>query len=159
MQPADITSMKSVKLRSRRDPAFWLPIALCVAVLVPLIVGAHFWMTNWLKDLQVLAASDPEAARDEAIRFLRISTWSLCAVMLCFCAYFIRYCQLGRREGRLPPSGWWSLGAFRVIVGRRARRLSEFGFMISAVLIAASIGLGFAVEYLIRLIEGGMLVT
>jgi hypothetical protein len=149
--------MDYVKLRSRRDPAFWLPLLLSVVVLAPLVYGTYAWLTSWLEHLEALASSNPEAAQDEAIRILRFCAWSLCAVIVGFCAYLFRYFQLGRREGRLPPSGWWSLGAFRAIVGRKARRMSKFGLVLSGVLLASAIGLALAVEHLIRLIEGGLL--
>ncbi|MDT8320607.1 MAG: hypothetical protein RQ826_08785 [Xanthomonadales bacterium] len=128
-------------------------------MLVPLVFGVYIFLPGWIKELGILASSDPEAARDEAIRRLRLSAWSFCIVMFVFCVYFFRYCQLGRREGRLPPSGWWSLGALRAIVGPKARRMSEVGLVLSAVLLAASIGFGFAVEHLVRLIERGMFAT
>lgn len=151
--------MDYVKLRSRRDPAFWLPLVLSVVVLAPLVFGAYGLLTSLLDNLEALASSDPEAARVEAIRILRLSAWSLCAIMVLFCAYLYRYFQLGRREGRLPPSGWWSLGAFRAMVGRRARRMCQFGLVLSGVLLAAAIGLVLAVEHLIGLIEGGLMVV
>lgn len=149
--------MDSIQLRSRRDPAFWLPLLVSVVVLSPLVFGAYVWVSNWTESVRALASSDPGAAQGEALRILRLCTWSLGAVMAGFCAYLFRYFQLGRREGRLPPSGWWSLGALRAIVGRKARRVGLFGLVLTGMLLAATIGLALAVEHLIRLIKGGML--
>ena len=149
--------MDSVVLRSRRDPAFWVPLLMSVVALAALTLGAHAYLSDWIQGLRELASSDPEAAQTEAVRVLRLGTWSFCALMAGFCAYLIRYFQLGRREGRLPPSGWWSLGALRAIVGSRAHRMSRLGLVISAVLLVATIGLGVAVERLIRLIQAGAL--
>ena len=77
--------------------------------------------------------------------------------MVVLCAYLFRYFQLGCREGRLPPSGWWSFGALRAIVGGKAHRMSRFGLVLTVIVLAAAICFGLAVERLIHLIEAGML--
>ncbi|UCE85658.1 MAG: hypothetical protein JSU66_15210 [Deltaproteobacteria bacterium] len=90
-----------------------------------------------------------------AARALRLSGWAFCAVSAAFSSYLFRYFQLGLRDGRLPPSGWWSLGAYRVAVGPTARRISRFGLVLAGFLFAASVGFALAIENLVRvLLEG-----
>jgi hypothetical protein len=112
----------------------------------------HVWMSGWLDSLRAIASSDPEAARAEALRALRLLEWASFAVLSLLSAFLFRYFQLGLREGRLPPSGWWSLGAYRLAVGRTARRMSKFGLVLSAVLLTAAIGFVLAIEHLLQVI-------
>lgn len=147
---ADNFSMSWVQLRSRRDPAFWAPLLLAVLVLLPMAVWVNVWLSGWLSHLRAIASSDPEAARAEALHAIRTLGWTLCAVSSVFSAYLLRYFQLGLREGRLPPPGWWDLGAHRVAVGPTALRLCRLGLSLSVFLLTAAIGFALAVEYLLR---------
>jgi hypothetical protein len=147
--------MNSVKLRSPRDPKFWLPLLVSLALILPLGYFAHLWVTKLVERLDLLAQADPRAALEEAVYWLRRATWIFCALLAVFCIYFLRFCQLGRREGRLPPSGWWSYGALHALVGEKARRVALCGQWIAGFLLAAAPGLALAVEYLARLILAG----
>jgi len=149
--------MPWVQLRSRRDPSFWVPLLACAVLLVVLAFLANARMSEWARHLRELSAADPAAAKAQAVHVLRIATGSLCLVTIGFCAYLFRYFQLGHREGRLPPSGWWSFGALRAAVGPEARSLSRVGRMLPWLLLAATLGLALAVELLIRLLEAGTL--
>jgi hypothetical protein len=141
-----------VPLRSRRDPAFWVPLLATLLLLVPLVLVARCWSSDWIGHLRELAA-----AKAQAVRALRLAAWFLCLLTAGFSAYLFRYFQLGGREGRLPPSGWWSFGAFRILVGPKARRASQLGMMVSLMLFTAAVGFALVVEHLIRLIEAGRL--
>lgn len=147
--------MNRIRLRSARDPGFWVPLLLSVLLFVPLAIGAHLWVSGFLERLQQDAAADPAAAIDAAVSTIRRSVWLLCTLLAVFCAYLFRYSQLARREGRLPPAGWWSYGALHAIIGARARRMGRFGQWLAGLLLAASVGLAFAVEHLVTLLEGG----
>ena len=149
--------MDWVQIRSRRDPAVWAPLLLAVLVIVPMAFWIHAWASGWLDSLRATASSDPEIARAEALRVLRLLEWVFCGVSFVFSAFLFRYFQLGLREGRLPPSGWWSFGALRVAVGPTALRMSKFGRLLSVVLLTATIGFVLAVEYLLRVILAGKL--
>jgi hypothetical protein len=141
-----------IKLRSHSDPAFWAPLLLAILVLVPLAVCFHLWSSEWIDALRETASFDREAARAEALSALRLLAWVFCAISSVFSAFLFRYFQLGLREGRLPPSGWWSFGALRVAVGPTALRMSRFGMVLAVVLLTATIGFVLAVEYLLRVI-------
>jgi len=147
--------MSSVRLRSPRDPGFWLPLLLSLLVIAPAAIGGYVWVAGFIERLQQDAATDPAAAIDEAIRVMRRAIWLLCVIMTAFCAYLFRYCQLARREGRLPPSGRWSYGALHAVVGARAERMGLLGQWLAGLLLAATIGLLFAVEYFSLLIDSG----
>ncbi len=147
--------MTWVQLRSRRDPAFWAPLLLAILLLVPSAFWAHLWVSGWLDSLRETASSDPEVARSEALRVLRLLEFAFGAVSSVLSAFLFRYFQLGLRESRLPPSGWWSFGAYRVAVGPTALRMSKFGLVLSVVLLSATIGFVLAVEYLRRVILAG----
>ena len=61
-----------------------------------------------------------------------------------------RYFHLGLRQGRLPPGGWWSLGAHRAATGTTAQRLARFGLGLSALLALLGITAFFVVNRLIE---------
>ena len=144
-----------MKLRSPRDPEFWLPILASLAVLVPLALYGYSWVTELAARLERLALTHPEAALAEAVYWLRGATWVFCALLVLFGLLLFRSCQLGLREGRLPPSGWWSYGALQAITGDRARRMARVGQWLAGLLLVVSPGLAVAVEYLVRLLLAG----
>lgn len=149
--------MPWIQLRSRRDPAVWLPPVLVVVVLVPLAFLIYARMSDWSARVTELADTDPEAAWDQTVQGLRLGSWVMIAVIVGFGAYLFRYFQLGRREARLPPSGrWWSFGAYRALVGPDAQRRSQFGIVIASLLLAVAIGLLVLVELLIRMLDAGL---
>ncbi len=147
--------MNSQKLRSPRDPEFWIPLAIALALVLALAVGVWVWMGDFNERMRALAVTDPGAALDQTLSVLRLATLILCVLLAAFGIYFFRYCQLGYRQGRLPPSGWWSYGALRAIVGDRARRMARLGQILAVVLLLASIGFGLAVDNLVRLMQSG----
>ena len=145
-----MTRMAWVSIRSRRDPAFWGPLALALLVAPLLGLGAHLWVTGHIRDLQVLADSEPRAARAAAEHTLRGLSWLVGGFCLVSSALLGRYFQLSLRQGRLPPHGWWSLGAHRAATGTTARRLASLGLGLAAVVGLLGIVTVFLVEHLIE---------
>jgi hypothetical protein len=142
-----------VRIRSRRDPAFWLPIVGILAVLVPIALATHFWLEARTEGLVELAASDPERALAEALTLARAVGWTLSALTAAIGIALLRYFQLGLRHERLPPEGWWSFGAFRVAIGETALRMARGGRVVAVLLIVASFGLLLSVEHLLDVME------
>jgi hypothetical protein len=60
-----------------------------------------------------------------------------------------RGCQLGLREGRIPPSGWWSLGAHRVAIGATALCVGRAGLVLAGLLALLGVATGILFEHLI----------
>lgn len=145
--------MPWVEIRSRRDPAVWLPLLAVLAVLVPLAIATHVWLDARAEELVRAAEQDPARAIREALVFARTLGWVLAAASAAIGATLLHYCQRGLREGRLPPAGWWSLGAFRIAVGDTALRNARVGRIVAVGLIVASLGLGLATEHLLGLME------
>jgi membrane protein required for beta-lactamase induction len=123
--------MEWIVLRSRRDVSFWLPVLLAVVALVALAIAAQLWTPAYLARLEALRAADPDAAAASAESALRTMGALVCGFTLLVAAVLFRYFQLGRREGRVPPSGWWSVGAHRAMVGATARRFCLAGMALS----------------------------
>lgn len=70
--------------------------------------------------------------------------------------FLFRFFQLGRRQARLPPEGWWSLGAWRALVGPPARRAGLIGMGLCVALTGATLALVVAIELLLgSLLRGG----
>ena len=91
--------------------------------------------------LRSLADSDASAAQLEAQRWIREIAWSLAALLVVFAALLGRSCQLGLRQQRMPPAGWWSLGAYRVATGSTALRVGRAGLALA--LLIALLGIAF----------------
>src|SRR5262249_41328250 len=132
----------------------WLPRAVALLLALALGMGGELWVRHTLHELRVLRASDPQAAAAAAERGLLFLGQGVCGFSLACAALFARCFQLGLRERRLPPSGWWSLGARRVPVGSGAGALSRCGLGLSALLAAAGVGCLVAVRHLLELLAG-----
>lgn len=145
--------MDWIILRSRRAPAFWAPVAVILLIVVPLGVATQLWVANEVQELRALSASDPRAAAVAAERILRSSSWALCGFLVLTSALLARYVQLGLRQGRLPPEGWWSLGAHRAATGGTARRLGRAGLALALILVLAGISMVFLVDHLIETVH------
>ena len=144
--------MAWIRIRSRREPGFWLPlVAAPVLALLPSLL-AQQWVADHVRSLEALAGSDPEAAALGAERALRALGWGAGGFCLLAAALLARCCQLGLREGRLPPAGGWSLGAHRAATGATARRLARAGLALAAVLAALGLLAALQIERLIRVL-------
>jgi hypothetical protein len=140
-------------IRSWRDRGFWLPLACAVLLVLSLALGGDLWVRRYIQELQVLRVSNPEAAAVAAERGLRLLGQAVGGFALGCSVLLARYFQLGFREQRLPPSGWWSLGARRAAVGPRARSLSLFGLGLSVLLAAAGVGCVVATRHLLEILS------
>jgi|SRR5262245_20893239 len=141
-------------IRSWRDRGFWLPLTCAHLLVLSLALGGDLWTRRYLQELQVLRASNPDAAAVAAERGLRLLGQAVCAFSLATAGLLARYFQLGHREQRLPPSGWWSLGARRIVVGPSARSLSLWGLSLSILLAAAGVGCLLAMRRLLEALVG-----
>jgi len=139
-----------IQLRSRRDPAVWGPLLLTLLAMAAIVLWVQTELDGRLEALEATADSDPEGATSQAVRLVRWCEVALCTSTLLFTAFLARFFQLAGREGRLPPSGWWSLGAWRVLVGPEARRLSRLGLSLTLLLPALTAATIFVTETLLR---------
>ena len=141
-------------IRSWRDRGFWLPIA-CAALLVFVLTwSGDLWTRRYLQGLQELRTSDPASATAAADLGLRVLAWTVCGFALGCAALLARYFQLGLREQRLPPAGWWSLGARKAAVGPGTRALCRFGLGLALVIATAGIGCLVAMGNLLEALRG-----
>jgi hypothetical protein len=130
---------------------------LVALVLVAGVAWAQVWFSTWLENLNATAASDPERAVHEAAQIIRLCEVALSASSVVFAAFFYRFFQLGLRESRIPPSGWWSFGAWRARVGPEARRMSQLGLFLPPLLVASAFVTVVVVECLLRRLLDGRL--
>ena len=143
----DITGQTDwVQIRSRWDPAFWAPLLLTVLVVTPLFIWAHDYTSEFVDNINASTLSDPETS-NQLILCIRLIVWPFIAILIIFSILNFRFLKAGAQEGRLPPSGWWSLGAWRAIVGPRVKRMAPLGYAISLLLFITGIGLAIVVEY------------
>jgi hypothetical protein len=147
--------MPWIPLRSKRDPAFWVPLVLALLFVLVLGIGAQRWATGHLLDLQAAAERDPRSAAAGAERTLRNLSWTVGGFCLLNAVLLARHCQLGLRQGRLPPRGWWSLGAHRMAVGPTADRLGRVGLLLALVLGLVGIVIMFLFDRLIDSLVAG----
>lgn len=146
--------MPWVTIRSRRAPAFWAPIVVVLLAVLPLGVWAQSWVTAYIRHLEALRTSDPIAARVAAEQALRLFGWGTCGFVLVIAVVFARYFWLGLRQERLPPAGWWSLGAYRAATGATAERLARAGLVVAFLLALFGVGSVFLVIRLIGALSG-----
>jgi hypothetical protein len=147
--------MAWIPLRSRRDPAFWAPHALAFLFAFSLVLLGQHWSDAHVASLRTLAQSDPEAAMRAFEATLRGLAWI--SGGLCFVAAGLlgRLCQLGLRAARIPPAGWWSLGAHRAATGDTARHVGRLGLALAVLLALSGVALVLYAEHLIRALAQG----
>lgn len=147
--------MTWIRLRSRRDPAVWLPLLIALLALTALALWAQAWVSASLAAIDEAMSSDPERAVADAVRIIRLCEVALVASSVLLAAFLYRFFRLGLREGRLPPSGWWSLGAWRAAVGDRARRMSRLGLAFTLFLPVSSAATVLVIEHILRTLLDG----
>ena len=135
-----------VQIRSRRDPAFWAPLLGTIIITTSFFLWAQAYTTEFLESINSNTLSADQSA-SQLILHVRIIGWSFSAILIIFSALNFKYFKAGIQEGRLPPTGWWSLGAWRAIVGPRVKRMAPIGYAISLLLFITGIGLAIVVEY------------
>ena len=135
-----------VQIRSRRDPAFWAPLLGTIIITTSFFLWAQAYTTEFLESINSNTLSADQSA-SQLILHLRIVVWSFSAIFIIFSALNFRYFKTGIQEERLPPTGWWSLGAWRAIVGPKVKRMAPLGYAASLLLFITGIGLAIAVEY------------
>jgi hypothetical protein len=142
--------MAWVSIRSRRAPAFWAPLVLAPLLAMLLALLAQHQVDAHVRSLEALAESDPQAAARAAEGALRALAWLAGGFSVFAAGLLGRYFQLGLRQRRLPPAGWWwSLGAHRAATGPTAQRLARLGLALAALLALLGLAAGFYLEYLI----------
>ncbi len=147
--------MTWVQLRSRRDPAVWVPLLVVLLIACGLAFAGQQWLDEWQRAFDARAEQDPESAIAEAVQLLRLCEVSLLVVSAGMGAFLFRFFQLGLREARIPPSGWWSLGAWRARVGPPAEWISRIGLFAALALPVSAIAIVWLLERLVRsLLQG-----
>lgn len=146
--------MRWIRIRSRRDPAFWAPLLVVILAAGVAALGLQHWTAGWTRHLEDLRQADPRAAAEAARDVLHGLAWAICAGSLLVAGLLFRFFQLSVREERLPPSGWWSLGAFRAMAGTGARRAGRVGMVVCVVIAAAGVGFLVHVLHLLSALEG-----
>jgi hypothetical protein len=142
-----------VVLRSRRDPAYWAPLAAALLVVLAIGFAADRFTTRYVEELDALSALDPAAAEAAAADALRRVGALVCGAALAIAVLFARLFWLGLREARVPPSGIWSLGAHRVAVGESARRIARVGLGLAAGIAVCGIGAWLAMHRLLHVLS------
>jgi hypothetical protein len=145
--------LERIQIRSGRDPAFWVPLVVSVLVMVPAAGGVYLWANYCMEYLKALTETDPVKAAEEARDVLSsIGIW-VCGASVLLGLFLFRYFQLSLSQGRLPPDGLWSLGAYQATVGPRAKLMCRIGMGVSLILPVAGAGLLVAIWRLISLFE------
>lgn len=139
------TPTEWVPIRSRRDPAFWAPLLMTVLITTSLFLVVHNHITDLIESIN--SSTLPLSTfMDQLIFYLRVLVWSFGILLVIFSALNAKFFKTGLLEGRLPPSGWWSLGAWRAAVGPGIKRMAKFGYAVSLLLLITGIGSVTALE-------------
>jgi hypothetical protein len=100
------------------------------------------FVQDHLATLQVLAASDPLAARARLAMEMRAGGVGLFALTTALGVAIVIASRRARQLLCFPPPGLWSWGSARTVTGSAARRYAGVGFVLGAVLIACSLAGG-----------------
>ena len=135
-------------IRSWRDPGFVIPVACAALAISGIAALCNAWTHHYLAALDAQAAADPRAAAADAEHALLSIGTAVCGFSFAASLILARGFALALREQRLPPSGWWSLGALRVAVGPDTQLWCRIGLALAALLAIAGAGCLLAILYL-----------
>ena len=135
-----------IPIRSRKHPAFWAPLLLTVLIATFLFVWAYDHTDNLLVSVNSKGLSDDEIIK-VLILEIRTIVWTFGALLIVISVILYKCFSLGVTESRFPPSGLWSLGSWRAIVGPRVKKLALVGYALSLSLFLMGFGLISSAEY------------
>jgi hypothetical protein len=131
-----------------------VPVVSGVALVLLCSVVAYAWVTSQIEAIEKLSESDPQAAIAQAAAILRGSTGGFAVALGALGLLLVRYFTLAQSQGKLPPEGWWSVGAFQRLEGLAARRIGAVGRVVSWLLVALAPLLVLAVDHLLVVLQG-----
>ncbi len=123
-------------------------------MVLPVGVWARSWVTEYISHLEAIGESDAGAARVAAEQALQLFGWFTCGFLLVIAIALARYFWLGLRHERLPPPGWWSLGAYRAATGTTAERIARAGLVLAFLLALFGTGSVFLVMRFVGAFSG-----
>jgi hypothetical protein len=102
-------------------------------------LGLNHFVQIHLATLQVLAATDPIAARARFAAEIRVGGLGLFALTGLLGVAIIAAARRGIRELRFPPPGVWSWGGARTVTGAAVRPIALVVAILGALLIVCSL--------------------
>ena len=112
----------------------WIGMAISLVLILLLCWGLIAATQLFLRSLDILAMTSPEAAILRAGLALRVLGAVMGGLALATAAYTIRMSKLVISSRQLPPPGAWVLGNPKIVLGDRAALFGYVGYGLAALL-------------------------
>lgn len=121
-------------IRTFSGPSAWAGLAASSAAIVALGAILIVGIEQYVRSLDVLAATSPEAAIARAGTMLKVLGLVMGVLAIGTALYTARSCARVLAHRQLPPPGSWVLGGPKVIYGTRAVVWGRVGYALAGLL-------------------------
>lgn len=121
-------------IRTFHGPRMWLGAAVAVLLILLVCVGLIVATQLFLRSLDILARTSPEAAILRAGLALRVLGAIMGGLALATAAYTVRMSKHVILNRQIPPPGAWVLGKPKIVLGDRAAMFGYVGYGLAALL-------------------------
>jgi hypothetical protein len=125
----------------RHGSSVWARLGIMLAA-IAIGLGLNVLLQRHLATLQMLAATDPIAARARLAHEVRIGGVALFALTAALGLSLMHASRIALRVLQFPPPGPWGFGAARTISGPAARPLAFAGIVLGSMLLLCSLAGG-----------------
>jgi hypothetical protein len=115
-------------------PRMWVGTAIALVLILLLCWGLIVATKLFLRSLDILAMTSPEAAILRAGLALRVLGAVMGGLALATAAYTVRMSKLVILNRQMPPPGAWVLGNPKIVLGDRAALFGYVGYGLAALL-------------------------
>ena len=142
-------------IRTFHGPRMWIGAALAALLILLLCWGLIVSTHLFLRSLDLLAMTSPEAAILRAGLALRVLGAIMGGLALATAAYTIRMSKRVISSRQVPPPGAWVLGKPKMVFGGRAAMFGYVGYGLAALLsVAGVVVLGLLWHYVSLMTSG-----
>ncbi len=143
-------------IRTFHGPRVWFGTAVSLVLILLLCWGLVLATQAFLRSLNILATTSPEAAILRAGLALRVLGAIMGGLALATAAYTVRMSKRVIANRQLPPPGVWVLGKPRIVFGERAALFGYIGYGLAALLSVAGVSVVVLLWHYVGLMTSGV---
>jgi len=143
-------------IRTFHGPRVWFGTAVSLVLILLLCWGLTLATQAFLRSLNILATTSPEAAILRAGLALRVLGAIMGGLALATAAYTVRMSKRVIANRQLPPPGVWVLGKPKIVFGERAALFGYIGYGLAALLSVAGVSVVVLLWHYVGLMASGV---
>ncbi len=143
-------------IRTFHGPRVWFGTAVSLVLILLLCWGLILATQAFLRSLNILATTSPEAAILRAGLALRVLGAIMGGLALATAAYTVRMSKRVIANRQLPPPGVWVLGKPKIVFGERAALFGYIGYGLAALLSGVGVSVVVLLWHYVGLMTSGV---